>query len=118
MMKRLIALASLVLTATAAPAEDVNFTRDIRPILSENCFACHGFDAKARKAGLRLDTSEGAFEVRDGSQAIKPRDLSKSEAWARITSDDEDLVMPPPHSKKKLTDAQKAKLRHWIESGA
>jgi len=96
----------------------IEFNRDVRPILSDACFACHGFDAKARKAKLRLDTPEGAIAERNGIVPIKPGDLKQSEAWARILSADADLQMPPPDSNKKLTAADKETLRLWIEQGA
>ncbi|MBU61747.1 MAG: hypothetical protein CMI26_04500 [Opitutae bacterium] len=98
--------------------EKVFFNRDVRPILSENCFACHGQDAKHRKAKLRLDERAGALVDRDGVRAIAPGDLEKSEVWARIISKDEDEVMPPPKSHKKLTAADKNVLKRWIEQGA
>lgn len=104
--------------AEAALAGDISFNRDVRPILSENCFACHGLDAKQRKADLRLDTAAGALAARDGGVPIKPGKPGDSEVWRRITSDDEGEVMPPPASKKKLTPAQKETLRKWIEEGA
>jgi hypothetical protein len=97
----------------------IDFNRDIRPILSDNCFHCHGRDAKKRKADLRLDLPEGAFHRTDeGTQAIKPRDVNGSEAWKRIVTTEADDLMPPPDSHKKLTDAQKATLKRWIEQGA
>jgi len=99
-------------------ARAVDYNRDIRPILSENCFACHGFDEKARKAKLRLDVAEFAHANRDGFTAFKPGDLANSEAWLRIISPDEDEVMPPPDSHSKLTAAQKEKIKLWIEAGA
>ena len=106
-------------TQPAAPAERViEFNRDVRPILADACFACHGFDPKARKAKLRLDTSDGAFAERDGTFPIKPGDPKKSEVWTRITSEEADTVMPPAHSNKKLTAAQKETLRLWIAQGA
>lgn len=109
----------IVLLGThGASAADLEFNRDVRPILSANCFACHGFDAKARKADLRLDVPEGAFAERDGATAIKPGDLARSAVWERITSTDPDLVMPPPSSRKALTAAQKETLKRWIEQGA
>jgi hypothetical protein len=98
--------------------EKLEFNRDIRPILSETCFACHGFDAKKREANLRLDTAEGAFQDLGGRFAIKPSDLAASELWKRVLSTDPDTVMPPPETKKVLTDAQKEKLKKWIEQGA
>ena len=112
----------LLLPAVAAPlaaAEGkLSFNRDIRPILSENCFACHGFDAKKREADLRLDTAEGAAMDLGGYQAIVSGSLEKSEAWERILSTDPDEIMPPPKSHKTLTDAQKKTLKRWIEEGA
>ncbi|MEC9123739.1 MAG: DUF1549 domain-containing protein, partial [Verrucomicrobiota bacterium] len=99
-------------------AEQVSYNRDVRPILSENCFACHGQDPKHRTAKLRLDDRAGALADRDGVRAIVPGDLAKSEAWARIISDDEDDVMPPPKSHKKLADADKQVLKRWIREGA
>jgi hypothetical protein len=104
--------------ATAAPRK-IDFNRDIRPILSDNCYACHGPDEKARKAKLRLDVAESALAKHGSSAAIVPRDLKKSELWARVTAKDANDLMPPPESKKKpLTPAQLALLKQWIEEGA
>ncbi len=110
--------ASFSFGSMARADEPLSFNRDIRPILSANCFACHGFDAKQRKADLRLDTAEGALAERDGSFAIKPGSADESEVWRRIVSDDPDSVMPPPSSKRSLTAEQKATIRRWIEQGA
>ncbi len=100
-------------------AGTISFNRDIRPILSENCFACHGFDPKHREGDLRLDTFEGATEDRDGARGIVPGDLSKSDAWLRIISEDKDEVMPPPKSHKPpLTAKQRETIKAWIEQGA
>lgn len=107
----------LLLSAPGAWAK-LEFNRDVRPILSDKCFACHGFDAKTRKAGLRLDTEEGAYSLKDGVQAIKPGALQESEVWHRITHDDEDELMPPPESNKSLTGGEKEVLKRWIEDGA
>jgi len=97
----------------------VSFNREIRPILSEQCFSCHGFDAKHRKADLRLDTREGALADNDGVRAIIPGDPAKSELWKRLLSSDPEEVMPPPEAHKpKLTAKQKETLRRWIEEGA
>lgn len=102
----------------AAPGK-IEFNRDVRPILSENCFACHGFDPKHREGDLRLDTFEGATEDRDGAHGIVPGDLSKSDVWQRIISEDKDEVMPPPKSHKPpLTAKQRETLKAWIEQGA
>ncbi len=89
----------------------VRFSRDILPILSENCFQCHGPDAKARKAKLRLDTQAGALSV------VTPKDSDASKLVLRITADAEH-VMPPAPTGKKLSDKQKELLRRWIDEGA
>ena len=112
----LLLLTFAALAAEAAPKLD--FNRDIRPILSDNCFACHGFDAKKRKADLRLDTPEGATAINDGVQAIKPGDPEGSELIKRLLTKDPEEVMPPPESHKKLTQAQIDTLRRWIAEGA
>jgi hypothetical protein len=106
-------------TCVVQGAESISFNRDIRPILAENCFACHGFDPKHREAGLRLDTSEGATQSHDGTVAIVRGQPEQSELWVRVQSDDPDVMMPPSKSHKpRLTAAQLAKLRRWIEQGA
>jgi len=117
-MRRSLPIA-FVLAALPAAAEPLQFNRDIRPILSDKCFACHGFDEETREAGLRLDEPEGAFKPdKYGNQAIMPGKPDESFVWERITSTDEDEVMPPPDSHKKLSDAEKATIRQWIEEGA
>ena len=85
----------------AAPALD--FNRDIQPILSDNCYPCHGPDEKERKAKLRLDTKEGAFRVKDGVAVIVPGQSARSELYRRITTTDADDHMPPAKSNRKLT---------------
>ncbi len=98
---------------------DVRFGRDIRPLLSDRCFQCHGGDASSRMADLRLDAAELATADRGGYAAIVPGDLAASEVWARITSDDPDVIMPPPGAKKRaLTEADRAAIASWIEQGA
>ncbi len=96
----------------------VDFDREIRPILSEHCYACHGPDAKARKASLRLDRKEDAFREREGGAAIVPARVDDSELIRRITSGDPDEVMPPRKFKKPLDAKQIALLRRWIAEGA
>ncbi len=114
----LFVAATVLCLPNSASAEDISFNRDVRPILSEYCFACHGFDAKQRKADLRLDVAEGAYAERDGDTPLKPGNLMESELWLRVISDNPEEVMPPPATKKKLTAEQKETLRKWIEQGA
>ncbi|HEX4131728.1 MAG TPA: DUF1553 domain-containing protein [Pirellulales bacterium] len=113
----LVVIGACLPTNVAWAARPLDFNRDIGPILSENCFACHGFDEKARQAELRLDLAESATADRAGTAAIVPGSAEKSEAWRRITSSDPDEQMPPPSSNLKLTDEEKAKLRQWIDEG-
>lgn len=101
-----------------APNPRVMFNRDIRPLLSDNCLACHGFDSVKRKADLRLDSFVGATALHKDWRAIAPGNLAKSEMWRRINSTDPKLMMPPPDSGKKLKPADIALLGHWIEQGA
>jgi hypothetical protein len=111
--------ALLALSPLATFAAEVSFNRDIRPILSDNCYYCHGTDSNHRKAGLRLDNFEGATADNDGVRAIVPGDPAKSELWLRIISKDEDEVMPPPDAHKTpFTSAQRDLIRRWIEQGA
>jgi hypothetical protein len=115
----LILLALAVLAPLTRAVDDkLNFSRDVRPILSENCFACHGPDDKARKAKLRLDTREGAYKPHDGKAAIAPGRPDQSEAVRRILTTDPDDHMPPPDSGKKLTPHQVETLKNWIAQGA
>ena len=95
-------------------AESLNFNRDIRPILSENCFYCHGVDGNKREADLRLDLREDAIE----GGAIVPGDLEESEMYYRIHSTEEDEIMPPPDSNRILSSEQKKILDRWILEGA
>ena len=108
----------LVLGPSLARTETIQFNRDVRPILSETCFHCHGPDEHGRKADLRLNTLEGALADLGGYQAILPGNAEESEAWLRIVSDDPDELMPPPKSHLVLTEAQKKTLKRWIEEGA
>lgn len=119
---RITILAWLAAAPAALCAEDVQFSRDIRPILSDRCFQCHGPDAPERKAKLRLDQAdgpEGAYRTRKGQAAIKPGVPSESALWHRIITDDPDEIMPPPEAHKKpLTDREKELFRRWIQEGA
>ena len=107
-------------SARAARAETpIDFGRDIRPILADNCFACHGPDENKREGGLRLDQKQGAVaEADSGSQAIVPGDVDSSELYARLVTDDGDLRMPPADSNKIVTPEQIELIRRWIEQGA
>ena len=97
----------------------LDFNRDVRPILSDRCFACHGPDGEDRQAGLRLDDREAAAaELASGARAIVPGDPKQSEIIARITSTDPDVVMPPPRLNKPITPAEAEILKRWIAEGA
>ena len=111
----IIALLVLLLgSLPARSADKVEFNRDIRPILSENCFFCHGPDKKHRDSGLRLDIRDEAL----AKEAIVPGKPEESELIDRVTSDDEFERMPPKKSTKRLTTAQKELLKRWIAEGA
>ncbi|MCI0376318.1 MAG: DUF1549 domain-containing protein [Gemmataceae bacterium] len=100
-------------------AETVDFNKQIRPILSDSCFACHGPDENTRKVKLRLDTKQGAFaKLRDGSRALVPGNAKASELVQRVFAQDLTERMPPPKSRKKLTEEQKELLKKWVEQGA
>ncbi len=102
----------------ARAEQPVNFDREIRPILSEHCFACHGPDKQARKADLRLDKREDVLRVREGIAVIVPAKVEESELVRRVASADPDEVMPPPKFKKRLNSQQIDRLRQWVAEGA
>ncbi len=105
--------------AIAADSSKIDFNRDIRPILSENCYACHGPDSEKRKAGLRLDLKEGALaKLKSGDFAIVPGNVANSTLVQRIITKDEDDLMPPLKTGKHLAEAQIDLLRRWIAQGA
>ena len=124
--KRAGGLLVALLLAPSGPArsaelplpEQVEFNRDIRPILSENCFYCHGPDKAKRKADLRLDLEASAKAKLDDHFAIVPGDPAQSELIRRITATDPDDHMPPPDSGRRLTARQIELLRRWIAQGA
>lgn len=110
---------SILLIATAtAQADKLSYNRDVRPILSDKCFKCHGPDASNQKSDFRLDSFENATADIDGVRGIVPGDLKKSEVHWRIHSDDPIDLMPPPEAKMKLTEEEIATLDQWIEEGA
>ncbi len=98
--------------------ERIEFNRDIRPILSDHCFACHGPDAKHRQADLRVDTQAGLVGSEGQSGTVVPGHPDQSELWKRVTDADSEQQMPPPSFGKPLTDRQRQLLRRWIEQGA
>ena len=115
--------ASIWLLAASVPyasgAGKLEFQRDVRPILSDRCFKCHGPDVEKRKAKLRLDLREDALKpAKSGDHAIVPGKPDASELVSRIFSTDEKEIMPPPEMKKPLSDEQKAVLKQWIAEGA
>ncbi len=106
-------------TPSASKSRPLNFARDVRPILADNCFACHGPDDQKRKAKLRLDTRQGAFAKREeGEPVIVPGKPDESDLIDRVENDDPELLMPPKKSGKQLTAEQVAVLRRWVEQGA
>ena len=113
------ALAVACLVSSAAADRIPDFNRDIRPLLSHNCFACHGPDEHDRRGGLRLDDRDAAVaELESGSRAIVPGHPEESELVARLHQTDPDVVMPPPESNHVLTAEQKQLLAAWIAAGA
>src|SRR5688500_7469613 len=119
-LSSLMVLALLAGTAAAAqpqPAK-LDFNRDVQPILSENCYFCHGTDKNQRKAGLRLDTFDEATRQRKGVRPIVPGKSGQSELIRRLLSDDPDEVMPPRESHREVTPAQIETLKRWIDQGA
>jgi len=111
-------IAVLSIGFAVAAEEKVDFQRDVRPILSDKCFFCHGFDPETREADLRLDTPEGAYGNLGGYSAVVPGKVKESELYLRITSKKKKEVMPPPESHKTLNPEEIETLRKWIEQGA
>ena len=113
-MRVLLLPLSILAAVSVSQAADVSFNRDVRPILSDNCFYCHGPDPKHRKAKMRLDIREEAL----AKEAFVPGDAKASELVKRIFTKDPEDVMPPPAAHKTLTAAQKETLKKWIAQGA
>ena len=115
----LVALTVIPIGRAGAESREIDFNRDIRPILSAHCFKCHGFDASARQAGLRLDTQEGLTAQRSsGDRVVVAGDPAQSQLIARVTSKDESFRMPPADVADQLNQRQQALLNRWIEKGA
>jgi mono/diheme cytochrome c family protein len=106
------------LSTTEPPTDTIDYSRDIRPILSANCFACHGPDPETREADVRLDKAEYAYADLGGAAAIVPNDPAKSLIIERIEAEDESMRMPPADSDKQLSAEQISLLRRWIAAGA
>ena len=118
-LRMLLAAVTLLPVGRTCLAEGPDFARDVRPILSNRCFKCHGPDEDHQEAGLRLDVREAALsELDSGTRAIVPGHPDNSEVIARITSTDPDLVMPPPHTKVKLSEDERRILTAWVAAGA
>ena len=116
MFRTLLALSLLALVTPVWGQTEINFNRDVRRILADRCFQCHGPDESQRQADLRLDRADGEGGAHS---VIETGSAENSELWQRIISDDEDLVMPPAEANKKaLSAAEKAILKQWIEQGA
>ncbi|MBL9206097.1 MAG: DUF1549 domain-containing protein, partial [Opitutaceae bacterium] len=113
-----VLILAVVLSVRAAEPAPLEFNRDIRPILSENCYYCHGQDANHREGKLRLDEFESATRDRGGYAAITPGNPDDSELIQRLLSNDEEERMPPAKSNKHVTPEQIALLRRWIAEGA
>ncbi len=114
----ILPVAVFLISSRATAADTLSFNRDVRPILSENCFKCHGPDANARKSKLRLDEREDALKNRGGYFAIAPGNAEESEVVLRIQNSDPKEHMPPLDSGKSLTEPQKEVLTRWIAEGA
>lgn len=117
----LIAFVLLALPLTCMAEQTVNFNRDVRPILSDRCFQCHGPNENDRQADLRLDQAdgpEGAYRALDDSRAIKPGSLADSALWYRITTDSDEVMPPLDADKRALTASEKDIIKRWIEEGA
>ncbi|MGQ9917854.1 MAG: DUF1553 domain-containing protein [Bryobacteraceae bacterium] len=118
-MNRILAAVALSLSGLSpAPAAGPDFQKDVRPILSANCFHCHGNDRTTRMVGLRLDVKEGLFSTRRAGPLIVPGKPEQSLLYQRITARDPARRMPPPQAHKTLTPEQIDVIRCWIESGA
>ena len=121
-LKRILLTFIVALGRLVTAAEPVDFNRDIRPLLSDRCFGCHGPSTEDRQADLRLDMmdeAEGPFVDRGGYRALIPQDLEGSGVWQRISTTDNDMLMPPPDSHQKpLSLAEKDLIKRWILQGA
>ncbi|NDB76899.1 MAG: hypothetical protein EB141_14875, partial [Verrucomicrobia bacterium] len=119
LQKTIVCLTWLSTVSLAGAAARLDFSRDVRPILSDNCFACHGPDTQKVKGGLRLDSPEHAFKpAKSGKLGLVASKPEKSALIERINTKVSTDLMPPPESHKTLTSAQKDTLRRWVAEGA
>ena len=118
MWTRVLTLSAAASAICAAATPAVDFQREVRPILSNACFQCHGFDQASRMASLRLDTRDGVFAERKNGRVIVPGDPQSSLLWQRVDHENAARRMPPASSHKSITAEQKATLKRWIEQGA
>ncbi|MCP5113167.1 MAG: hypothetical protein GY953_20240, partial [bacterium] len=119
MYRGALGLTSLVFLYPLAAADTgVDFNRDVRPILSDKCFTCHGPDSQTRMVKLRLDTREGVFADRGGERIIIPGDPSASRLYQRVSHEQAALRMPPRGAGEPMTPEQIETIRQWIEQGA
>jgi mono/diheme cytochrome c family protein len=115
----IVALLSLTVAPISAQDDKMDFGRQIRPLLAEKCFACHGLDGETRATDLRMDTNDGLFAMLEsGGVGIVPGDLDKSLIYQRLTSEDEDERMPPAEAEKQLSEEEIDLVRRWIDQGA
>ena len=118
-MRNILLTLIVLITLPSFAADRPSFNRDVRPILADACFQCHGADEKQRKASLRLDVSEIAFKpAESGATAIVPGKPAESELLKRLMSNDDSVRMPPPNSGKTITPDQIETLKRWIADGA
>src|SRR5262245_34666179 len=111
-------IVAILAVPVAGWGQPVDFNRDVRTILSNNCFACHGPDEKVRKADLRLDTKEGATADLGDHATVVPGKPDASELVKRVSSTDRSELMPPPKTGKKLSKAEVETLTRWVKEGA
>src|SRR5688572_25143847 len=119
LLQTVFGIVGWLVASTAMSAAPIDFNREVRPIFSEHCYACHGPDENKRKAGLRLDVYEEAIKsLKSGNRAIVPSDLTKSALIQRIMATDPEEIMPPVKHAKPLSAAQVEVLKRWVQEGA
>ncbi|MCA9215140.1 MAG: hypothetical protein KDB27_18860, partial [Planctomycetales bacterium] len=118
-VNRILFAIVIMVAGNSHAAESVDFGRQIRPLLAEKCFSCHGLDSDNRETDMRLDTREGLFaEIDSGGFTVVPGKSAESAIYTRLISDDEDERMPPADTGKPMTEEEIALVKAWIDSGA